>query len=129
MNSSISALNRFGLGARPGEGARIRDPRGWLREQLDRGAPRLATPDGASAEEIGAALRAYRAAPAGDQAARRAAREALQRIALAEGVAALGARVRSERPFVERLVAFWSNHLCVSSAGRVLVAPLAGSRA
>ena len=30
----------------------------------------------------------------------------------------------SERPFVERLVAFWSNHLCVSAAAKVLVAPL-----
>ena len=36
-------------------------------------------------------------------------------------------RVTSDRPFLERLVAFWSNHLCVSTAAKVLVAPLAGS--
>ncbi len=36
-------------------------------------------------------------------------------------------RVTSDRPFVERLVAFWSNHLCVSTGAKVLVAPLAGS--
>ena len=36
-------------------------------------------------------------------------------------------RVGTERPFVERLVAFWSNHLCVSAGAKILVAPLAGS--
>jgi uncharacterized protein (DUF1800 family) len=41
--------------------------------------------------------------------------------------AALTARVTSERPFVERLVAFWSNHLCVSTGSKIIVAPLAGS--
>ena len=41
--------------------------------------------------------------------------------------AALTTRVTSERPFVERLVAFWSNHLCVSTGSKVVVAPLAGS--
>ena len=33
----------------------------------------------------------------------------------------------TERPFVERLVAFWSNHLCVSVGAKILVAPFAGS--
>ena len=41
--AAISALNRFGLGARPGELAGLRDPRGWLNAQLARG------PDGADA--------------------------------------------------------------------------------
>jgi uncharacterized protein (DUF1800 family) len=45
----------------------------------------------------------------------------------AEGSAALETRLTTERPFVERLVAFWSNHLCISTAARVLVVPLAGS--
>ena len=40
---------------------------------------------------------------------------------------ALAERVTTERPFVERLVAFWSNHLCISTGAKVLVAPLAGS--
>ena len=48
-------------------------------------------------------------------------------IAAAEVHAALTARVTSDRPFVERLVAFWSNHLCVSTGAKILVAPLAGS--
>ena len=33
----------------------------------------------------------------------------------------------TDRPFVERLVAFWSNHLCISVGAKILVAPLAGS--
>jgi uncharacterized protein (DUF1800 family) len=44
-----------------------------------------------------------------------------------EARAALHARITTERPFIERLVMFWSNHLCVSTAGKLLVAPLAGS--
>ncbi len=40
-NAAIAA-NRFGLGARPGELARIgADARGWLGEQLAGGAPQL----------------------------------------------------------------------------------------
>ena len=45
----------------------------------------------------------------------------------AESRAALTERVTTERPFVERLVAFWSNHLCVSVGAKILVAPFAGS--
>jgi uncharacterized protein (DUF1800 family) len=48
-------------------------------------------------------------------------------IATAESRAAMSARVSADRPFVERLVAFWSNHLCVSTGAKILVAPLAGS--
>jgi uncharacterized protein (DUF1800 family) len=35
-------------------------------------------------------------------------------------------RVQSDTPFVERLVAFWSNHLCVSVVAKPQVAMLAG---
>ena len=48
-------------------------------------------------------------------------------IAAAESRAALTERITTARPFVERLVAFWSNHLCVSIGAKILVAPLAGS--
>ena len=59
--------------------------------------------------------------------ARQRARRALVGIAAAESHAVLTERVITERPFVERLVAFWSNHLCVSMGAKVLVVPLAGS--
>ena len=59
--------------------------------------------------------------------ARQQARRALVGIAAAESRAALTERVTTDRPFVERLVAFWSNHLCISVGAKILVAPLAGS--
>jgi uncharacterized protein (DUF1800 family) len=127
MDAALCALNRFGLGARPGERQRITDPRGWLRAQLEGGAPSAGAPEGASPEEIATAVHAFRGAAQGDRDARREARRRLVAIALTESQAALAARVASDRPFVERLVAFWSNHLCVSAAAKVVVAPLAGS--
>jgi uncharacterized protein (DUF1800 family) len=120
-------LNRFGLGARVGERARIPDARDWLRAQLERGAPTLRAPDIASADNIADALRALRMAAQGDQRARQQARQQIIQIAAAENRASLTQRVTSERPFIERLVAFWSNHLCVSASAKLLVAPLAGS--
>src|SRR5688572_478226 len=127
MNATIRALNGFGLGARAGEQRRIGEPRTWLREQLEGGAPALAAPEPATPERIADAIRAFRGAGQGGQQARQQLRQRLVEIASAESRASLTARVTSERPFVERLVAFWSNHLCVSVGSKVLVAPLAGS--
>jgi uncharacterized protein (DUF1800 family) len=126
MDRALRALNRFGLGARPGERRTIGDPKTWLRRQLDGGGPSLAAPGNATPEAIGDALRALRAAPGNDKA-RQEARRRIVAISAAEGRAALAARASTSRPFVERLVMFWSNHLCVSAGARVLVAPLAGS--
>jgi uncharacterized protein (DUF1800 family) len=127
MDSTLRALNRFGLGARIGERRGIADPRGWLRAQLEGGAPRVAAAADASPGAIGDALRRLRMPGSGDTQARQQARRRLVALATAEYRAALTARVTTERPFVERLVAFWSNHLCVSAGAKILVAPLAGS--
>jgi len=126
MDLTLRALNRFGLGARPGERGPISDPRGWLRGQIGGAPPALAAPEVASPTAIAEALRAVRAAGQ-DQAKRQEARRRLVAIALAESRACLTQRVGTERPYVERLVAFWSNHLCVSAAAKLQVAPLAGS--
>ena len=49
------ATNRFGLGARPGELARVApDPRGWLAAQLHGGAPSL--PAGSALESSASIL-------------------------------------------------------------------------
>ena len=127
MDLKLRALNRFGLGARRGESRTIDDPRGWLRAQLEAGPPLLNVPPVASASAIAEALRAFRQPGQRDPQQRQAARRRLVQIALAEATGALENRVTTGRPFVERLVAFWSNHLCVSAAAKVLVAPLAGS--
>ena len=131
MDATLRALNGFGLGARPGERRRVRDPRGWLRAQLEGGAAVLRAPAEATPEAIGDAVRAFRsigqATTQERREARQQARRALVGIVAAESRAALSERVSSERPFVERLVAFWSNHLCVSVGAKILVAPFAGS--
>jgi len=127
MDPTLRALNRFGLGARRGERRTIGDARQWLKSQLDSGAPALAAPSGVTPDAIGDALRAVRMAGQGDEQERRQARRRVVDMATAETHAALTARVASDRPFVERLVAFWSNHLCVSTGSKLIVAPLAGS--
>jgi uncharacterized protein (DUF1800 family) len=127
MDITLRALNRFGLGARRGERRQVGDGRDWLRAQIDRGAPTIAAPSGVSPDAIGETLRALRMAGRSDEQARRNARRRIVEMSTAEIHGALTTRITSDRPFIERLVAFWSNHLCVSTGAKILVAPLAGS--
>jgi uncharacterized protein (DUF1800 family) len=127
MNATLRALNGFGLGARPGERRSISDPRAWLHAQVHRRADVMAVPAPATDDAIAEAVRGFRALARASREERQQARRRLVAIAAAEGAAALTVRATSDRPFVERLVAFWSNHLCVSAAAKLLVAPLAGS--
>ena len=127
MNPALRALNRFGLGARPGEADALGEPREWLMAQLDEPPPLLDDPSLPTAEDLSEAIRALREAQrARDTEALGRARVRVREIAAAEAGASVTARLKSKGPFVERLVAFWSNHLCVSAAGKPLVAPLAG---
>ena len=109
MDTTLRALNGFGLGARPGERRRVTDYRDWLRAQLKGAPPVFPAPAGAAPAEIAAALAAFRSAAQRPDAQRRDARQEARRrlvtIAAAESHTALGTRVTSERPFVERLVA------------------------
>ncbi len=127
MNTTLRALNRFGLGARPGEPGRVRDPRAWLATQLDAPPTRLDDPAREEREALADSLGevTWREANA-DPELRRAMRARLGAIRNAETDAALDERVGSDRPFVERLIAFWSNHLCVSTAANARVSVLAG---
>jgi uncharacterized protein (DUF1800 family) len=127
MDATIRALNRFGLGARSGEARTIDDPRAWLRAQLEGGPPVAVAPEGAFPTAIAEAIRGLQAARQANPQDRQQARRRLVELAAAEARAALRQRVTADRPFAERLVAFWSNHLCVSAAAKVIVAPLAGS--
>lgn len=126
IDPALQALNRFGLGARPGESRGISEPRNWVLEQLDRPAP--ARPAVTAPADVSAALADLRAAQAsrdGEAVAR--ARRRVAAITVAEMTAALEQRVTTDAPVVERLTSFWSNHLCVSTAGKVVVAALAGA--
>jgi uncharacterized protein (DUF1800 family) len=121
---AVTAANRFGLGARPGEIERARsDPRGWLQQQItgSRTQPddirRLPTSaeifktyselqrerndaksDGAAAKRLLGGLRAQLVPYYLDQVAAR------YRVA-----------VRTEESLRERLVHFWTNHFAVSA--------------
>src|SRR5690606_7852579 len=107
MDERLRALNRFGLGARPGERGRVGDARDWLTGQLGGGPPQLAAVPVTGAEISDALVALRRAGAGGTDQERAEARRRLTRIAGAEQRAALTERMRSERPFVERLVAFW----------------------
>jgi uncharacterized protein (DUF1800 family) len=152
MTAASIALNRFGLGARPGDTI-AGDPRDWVVGQFDRFiiAPqpiaRLpATPALvallAEVQEARQDLRRQKQAP---QAARMTAMEPTSTPAtqpakmpgagLGRGlrqayIEAVGARtavaLTSDAPFVERLVHLWSNHFAVSVDKQVSL-PLAGA--
>ncbi len=126
--TALAALNRFGLGARIGERERLSDPQGWLLSQLDGPAPARPAPDGCSPRDVADALGAFRRATQAQQPAARAeAARAIRQVAMREGASTIRERATSERPFAERLIAFWSDHLCVSLGSKAIVAPLAGS--
>ncbi|MGH8254476.1 MAG: DUF1800 domain-containing protein [Steroidobacteraceae bacterium] len=124
MAAAIAA-NRFGLGARPGDIDRVAgDPRGALRAQLKGGAPLLndnSLPDSAQVIERAAQLRMDRkqfkrrqADQAGDANNAEKLRALLRPLYIADAAARVQAGVTSERPMLERLVHFWSNHFAVS---------------
>jgi len=126
------ALNRFGLGARPGD-APPGDPRRWLTDQFARFEPRPAQlaslPTSAAvmaeyADYIAERRPVEQAAP---QAAtnRMAARRDFVTGQRDNYQAAVSARaaltLTTDTPFVERLVHFWSNHFAVSSEKQTVI--------
>lgn len=135
MDRTLRALNRFGLGARVGERHTLGDEREWLRAQVGARAPAGAAPTGAAPTdndaaglvEITAALTGLREAQrARDQERLQSAQREIAAIREREMGDMLGRRVASSTPYLERLVAFWSNHLCVSLTASRQVVALAG---
>src|SRR5579863_9410192 len=128
---STIALNRFGLGARPGELASIGgDGRDWLRAQLAHAPPAVGAGSLATtAQLLGQAFALQREI----QAERRSGADVQQKlpqflkpIYTTEATARVRQAVLTERPFVERLTQFWSNHFAVS-VDKQYMAGLAGS--
>jgi uncharacterized protein (DUF1800 family) len=139
--SAAIAANRFGLGAKPGElGVIGVDARGWLEAQLKGAAPMLSAsglrPTAAilsDAADIRKQLQSQRraATAAAAQSAEVVATvmrlpQLLRPIYIAEIQTRLRNAVSTERPWVERLVYFWSNHFAVSIDKLVLLG-VAGS--
>jgi uncharacterized protein (DUF1800 family) len=135
------AANRFGLGARPGELAVVeKDPDGWLRKQL-KGAPPVVAGEGLnpSAETLKRALelrdeqraaRREKQQSGDDDAAKVTAALKLpaiyRPIYIDEAFARFSQAVTTERPFLERLTQFWTNHFAVS-IDKIAVLGLAGA--
>lgn len=135
---SIIAVNRFGLGAAPGELAAVgSNPIAWLSEQVNKPTPNA--PEFAKLAHSSEALRAYprwiaslgqARANLDSQSPPRTVeatfREQLGPAMLAEVSARLTAAATTTAPFHERLTWFWSNHFAVS-AEKALVFALVGS--
>ena len=117
----VIAANRFGLGARPGELAGIGDrPRAWLLDQLD-GPSRLPRvlrdlPDSPSLfVELQQIRRARRdAGQNGEDIAQKYGRFVRENY-VEQASARYRHAAKTDLPFHERLVHFWSNHFAVSA--------------
>lgn len=144
---TTAAVNRFGLGARPGELAAADDPRGWLQAQLRARhdpAPFAGLPDSLAILE-----RQYRflferrqmrpgrddatakppaqAASAAEMPERTALQQAIRRDAADDLSLRYRIAASTATPFVERLVRFWSNHFAISidkNSARLMAAPM-----
>lgn len=134
--SAAIAANRFGLGARPGDLARIgSDSPGWLEQQLRHGAPNLPTSGGplkaswqtlAEIIDLRQERREAKGRPADEAAVFAKLPQLMRPVYIAEATARFRAGVASDRPFIERLVHFWTNHFAVS-VDKIAVLGLAGA--
>lgn len=124
---SFIASNRFGLGARPGDLDKIaRDPQGWLRAQIMN--PVIPPDIAAIAQENTPFYKNI--GPGGDKVINGTANidKNLQRQAIKKMITTyadhttrrFNAQVKSDQPFVERLVMFWSNHFTVSTQKKLV---------
>ncbi|WP_310473879.1 DUF1800 domain-containing protein [Sandarakinorhabdus sp.] len=142
MSLAAIALNRFGLGARPGDSAPA-DPRGWLLAQVGQFDPHpaviAALPDAAAMtlqyrQNLGQLRRqgvvgvrrpgdpeppkdpeAEAAREMGANAAQRERRQAFAQAYGGQVNARLTLSLTTATPFAERLVHFWANHFAIST--------------
>ena len=117
----VIAANRFGLGARPGEIARIGDrPEAWLLDQLD-GPSRLPRrlrdlPDSPSLfVELQEIRRSQREAKRSDEDIVQKYGRFVREHYVSQTSARYRHAAKTDLPFHERLVHFWSNHFAVSA--------------
>jgi uncharacterized protein (DUF1800 family) len=133
--TSAIAANRFGLGARPGEMDTIGgNGREWLRAQLKGASPQLSDAQLRPSSQILAQALDFRReiqeqrrerAAGNDTAAVMKLPQLLRPVYIEEATARFRQAVLTDRPFVERLTQFWTNHFAVS-VDKNLVLGLAG---
>lgn len=126
IDPRLRALNRFGLGARPGERTTI-DAEAWLREQVHPAA--AINPDSAlsTTDAIIKTLAETRSGAGMEQDRRQEIRQKGREVAEREVLSALTHAITTTTPFAERLARFWSNHFAVSLQGEQLIGYFAGA--
>jgi uncharacterized protein (DUF1800 family) len=135
------AVNRFGLGAKPGELPAITDPPAWLLGQLKASPPVL---NGGGLQPSAVTLKRaieLRGKVAEERRRQRSMEDAGEEVQVAaalklpsiyrpvyvdEALARFSHSVSTDRPFLERLTQFWSNHFAVS-VDKLVVLGLAGA--
>jgi len=127
--AAVIALNRFGLGARPGDIAQVTaDPRGWLADQIRRSVPlpevMRELPDSNSARALYRTIRMERKNAKQNNTSIES--DGMRKLAVSEVGARLEAAITTELPLYERLAIFWANHFTVS-ARKGPSAPMVGS--
>jgi uncharacterized protein (DUF1800 family) len=138
-HDAVIAVNRFGLGAKPGELTRAKsDPRGWLFAQVDgsRSASEAIAALPASADvfkRYSEAQNSRREARQEQQKEQQQAQEIIQGIRqvllpiyLQQVAARYAVATTSDEPLRERLVHFWTNHFAVSTDKIVVLGLAAG---
>lgn len=121
MNKAVIAASRFGLGARPGDLARIeRNPHAWLLDQLSGPVrlPREIQDLPVSADvliEVQDVRREQREARNANQDIVMRYGQLVRRHYIDQANARYVVAAETEHPFHERLVHFWSNHFAVSA--------------
>ncbi|MBL4666559.1 MAG: DUF1800 family protein, partial [Sneathiella sp.] len=112
--NAFIALNRFGLGARPGDLEKITsDPDAWLCSQVSKSAalaPTLNTQ--MSSAEIVKDI--FTARVKKDKELFKDVKKKYRKNFRSEVAHRMGHMVITDTPFAERMVAFWSNHFTVS---------------
>lgn len=134
---TVIAANRFGLGARPGEFAKIEpNPQGWLLNQIQGPAQAPAFLDGlprspaiiVQVQEVRQMRREAKQA-AGDDPSPDVVKKfgsVVRRHYIEQTDARFKVATSTDYPFHERLVQFWTNHFAVS-ADKQPVSALAGA--
>ncbi|MEZ5649059.1 MAG: DUF1800 domain-containing protein [Burkholderiaceae bacterium] len=115
-----TALHRFGLGPAPGEASRIGgDVRGWLKAQTSgtaRPSAEMAEfpPSAETLREI------HLARTAGGESLKKLGGTLYRQRFIGEVMARARHMIATDKPFAERMVAFWSNHFTVSTTRRII---------
>lgn len=120
------AINRFGLGPRPGETeAASADPENWVASQLDKKAM---PPEVASFGTDGQAEQTYllrnmarrKDAKTDNPMAQKDAQQRIRGLYVEQMGKRFLAACNTQTPFLERLVLFWSNHFTISTQKNII---------